>query len=42
VVVTPEFPEVYEPNQETPKVPFPEPFLPPVSEDPIYKDRGGE
>jgi pilus assembly protein CpaC len=33
VLVTPEFPEVYEAGSELPEIPMPVDFLPPVSED---------
>ena len=39
VIVTPEFPEVIEAGEPLPEVSMPLDFLPPISEDPSYKER---
>lgn len=39
VIVTPEFPELIEAGEATPELSMPIGFLPPMEEDPLYKDR---
>ena len=42
VVVTPEFPDVIEADEPSPSLPFPQPFLPPIEDDPEYADKPGD